>query len=751
MKSPLLICAALLLAAAPARAYVEIPYTLGRVVQEATNIVVMEVVKVNPERRLIYYKKIADLKGKHNSDVINHQIQNGFHPREPKFIMDWAAPGKIAIFFHNGGASETCIGDYWYQAYPGSGPWWSMSHSEPFFAWCFSGKPEKLRDLIVEMLAGKEVVVPCSQFPDDRNKMGEWKNLMHEKKAPLWRLKASLKLQDYEAILRERKKYVVGLGALGPEAVPGFVSQLKSPDAKARLTAAEELGNIGSDAKAAVAPLTEVLNDGDWAVRIKAADALVKIDPAAPKAIDTLVAAIGQEAHRAAAVETLGGLGAAAKPAVGALAGVLKDNAPANRVKAADALFKIEPTHGEIVPTLSALLGDPAKEIKVKAAELLGNIGPAAKSAVAPLVKTMGDADGDVRVKAAEALGKMAPESVPALIDGLRDANAAVRSVCLDALAQCGGHTARAVPALIERLKDPEPGLRVKAAAVLRPFAGGQAAAVPTMMEFLKSPDRDTRLLGATILADVGPAAKDAIPLLIERVKGDTSGTVRMTSAVALGRIGNAAKAAAPAILAQLTDPLIAPRDMSYKIPFADAWGRVKDRETGPVAVLFEDDAPLFQAQLYEGDTGNWGGETRDKHSGAASFKVTPNQRYGTSISAWGFPIVEKPGPGQYRYIRFAWKKVGGDGIMIQLGQNGEWNRRYVSGRNVHNWQPSITIDPKVPRDWVVVTRDLYKDFGGPFTLTGIALAALDGNHALFDHMILGRTIEDLDKAAPRK
>ena len=45
-----------------------------------------------------------------------------------------------------------------------------------------------------------------------------------------------------------------------------------------------------------------------------------------------------------------------------------------------------------------------------------------------------------------------------------------------------------------------------------------------------------------------------------------------------------------------------------------------------------------------------------------------------------------------------------------------------------------------------MVTRDLFADFGQvPFTLTGMAFAPMDGI-ALFDHVYLGRTIEDLDR-----
>ena len=73
--------------------------------------------------------------------------------------MDWAEAGKTAVFFHNGGASETCIGTYWYQAYAG-GEWWNMSHGEPFLLRSFAGKPEKLAAVVADIVAGKEVVVP---------------------------------------------------------------------------------------------------------------------------------------------------------------------------------------------------------------------------------------------------------------------------------------------------------------------------------------------------------------------------------------------------------------------------------------------------------------------------------------------------------------------------------------------------------------------------------------------------------------
>src|SRR3954447_12619515 len=115
----------------PARAYVEVPLTLGKIVQDSTNIVVMKVEKVDKERNLVIYRKVKDLKGTHPTDVIKHNIgKAGFNPREWQFCMQGAQVGNTAIFFHNGGASETYLDNYWYQAY--AGDWWAMSHGEPF-------------------------------------------------------------------------------------------------------------------------------------------------------------------------------------------------------------------------------------------------------------------------------------------------------------------------------------------------------------------------------------------------------------------------------------------------------------------------------------------------------------------------------------------------------------------------------------------------------------------------------------------
>ncbi len=174
----------------PARAYVEAPHSLGQVITLSTNIMILQVEKVDKEKNMIIYRKLQDLKGKHPTDVIKHNIgRGGFHPREWQYPMEWAEVGKRAVFFHNGGASETCIGTYWYQCYA-QGEWWGMSHGEPFLLRTFAGDVNKLAAAVKDILDGKEVIVPCMV---DGNK-----DDLHLRRARIQRLRCSLKLANYD-------------------------------------------------------------------------------------------------------------------------------------------------------------------------------------------------------------------------------------------------------------------------------------------------------------------------------------------------------------------------------------------------------------------------------------------------------------------------------------------------------------------------------------------------------------------------
>ena len=111
------------------------------IVTQSTNAMLMRVEAVDKEKNLIIFNKVRDLKGKHPRDVIKHNIgRNGLRANEWKKAMDWAEPGKMAVFFHNQQASETCLGNWWYQCYS-QGEWWCHTHGEPYLlrSLCWTG------------------------------------------------------------------------------------------------------------------------------------------------------------------------------------------------------------------------------------------------------------------------------------------------------------------------------------------------------------------------------------------------------------------------------------------------------------------------------------------------------------------------------------------------------------------------------------------------------------------------------------
>lgn len=168
-----------------------------------------------------------------------------------------------------------------------------------------------------------------------------------------------------------------------------------------------------------------------------------------------------------------------------------------------------------------------------------------------------------------------------------------------------------------------------------------------------------------------------------------------------------------------------------------------------PPFEFFQEDSELL-TQVPEGG-GQIAIESGDKYAGLRSLKVTPIQRYAARIERLGVNIRENPGPGEYRYIRFAWKKKGGPNLCLQVGHDNTFGPttpdktfRYHAGPG-NCGGPVLKIADAAPEGkWEVVTRDLFADFG-EFNLTSFSFAPLDGEFALFDHIYLGRFAGDFD------
>ena len=195
-------------------------------------------------------------------------------------------------------------------------------------------------------------------------------------------------------------------------------------------------------------------------------------------------------------------------------------------------------------------------------------------------------------------------------------------------------------------------------------------------------------------------------------------------------------RASALSMMPEDLEKEVAPQDVADLLGFL----RQSLGSAGTSALVLFDDNEEFLKLLNQGKGRAWL-ESRDSLSGKASLAIAPPQRFSPRIPGWQYRISQNPGPGEYRYLRFAWKqRRGGHGVMLELAANGAWPApddqrcRYFSGKNTSGWN-AVQVAEEAPNRWTVVTRDLWQDFGS-FTLTGIAPTAM-GGEALFDQIEL--------------
>lgn len=138
---------------------------------------------------------------------------------------------------------------------------------------------------------------------------------------------------------------------------------------------------------------------------------------------------------------------------------------------------------------------------------------------------------------------------------------------------------------------------------------------------------------------------------------------------------------------------------------------------------------------------------------GKLALKFSPPMKSAPNLPNWNFKIRQNPGSGEYRFIRFTWKKQGGGTLGVQLAHDGKFGPvgkdgpsfRYHAGPG-NTLGASLTImDTLAPLKSQEVVRDLYADFG-EFTLTGFGAVLGDKTQvAYFDEITLGQTLDDLE------
>jgi HEAT repeat protein len=337
---------------------------------------------------------------------------------------------------------------------------------------------------------------------------------------------------------------------------PDGLKALKHPNPQIRYNAIDLLIRLGKNAKFAAPHLRDLLKDPHPSVRIKAAEALWKIEQPAPGPLLTVLTEAAkeeEEGFRTAALAVLTEMGEKAKPALPTVKKGLKDKAFAVKLQAIRAAGAMGPAAKSAVPELlNIILDDDTGFLEAQVALALGKIGSAA---VPSLCAALSNESAKVRRGSAFALGLIGPkayEAVPDLTKALKDDEPLVRALSAESLGKIGQEAEPATPALTKALKDDDADVRINSAVALWRI-GKHAAGIDVLAAAVTQSQGPSRKAAVAALGQVGAAAKPALPALVKAL-GDKDAEVRLESVKTLGILGPLAKGTGAKITPLLHD-----------------------------------------------------------------------------------------------------------------------------------------------------------------------------------------------------
>lgn len=315
----------------------------------------------------------------------------------------------------------------------------------------------------------------------------------------------------------------LALGKLSkPEAevVAALAKLLTDEEARVRGTAVRSLRRLRPDPEVMLPAMVQALEEADPQ---GAALAIETIAASGDKAIEGLTKALKHERARYWACLALGEAGPRAKGAVPALVETLSDERPEVQSQALMALGKIGPDAASAVPDIAAFINSELPATQYAAAFALGSI--ASKEGADALKAAGKDDDPMLKTLSAWGLAKISPDNevivkqaAEQLVAALKSSDEHVREAAARGLADLKPEPKLVRRALVEALTDTDPEVRGN---VVEAISGMGAEAAPDVAKGLKNPE--LRGACAAILARIGPAAKAALPDLIAALHDETS------------------------------------------------------------------------------------------------------------------------------------------------------------------------------------------------------------------------------------
>lgn len=332
-----------------------------------------------------------------------------------------------------------------------------------------------------------------------------------------------------------RAAAIAALGTCEPDEkiLAALGSALEDKDPSIRLAAVAALAEGKNHSPAVLTELADCLDDSDGAVAVNAAHALMQIgEPAVPAVVPLLKS----KDYQLLALGILEGMGPAAQKALPEVQPLLTSSDDAAARLACLIVAHCGVAAENAIPELAKVLAMKSHKGRAAAAYALGTIGTAKALAEAAGYRK----DDDQLVRIAVAAGELQAKPDDKQI------------------------RQEALPLLREALKRPEPHVRTMACEAIGLFGPSAAAALPELTELVKKRAEAPMEAEAALraIAMLGPVAATAVPLLTEAVSEDGA-PWQMSAGVALGRIGEQARPAVPALQRLIASERPAPRTVA--------------------------------------------------------------------------------------------------------------------------------------------------------------------------------------------
>lgn len=330
--------------------------------------------------------------------------------------------------------------------------------------------------------------------------------------------------------------------------------------------AASIVVEIGPDAADAMPRLHDCLNADSLAVRLFAAEAILRIDPNELAALEVLQAGLSQPDAETKffSVNALGAAVTESDEAVFALQYALTDPDPKVATAAALQLSQtndlpvrplpdnLEPMNLEIAEWISALT-NPSAAVRREAAIRLAIAGPVARNAVPALTELLGDLDPRARLHVAQALWEIdrnAYPILPVLVDLLLTNRGDTRIAAVYTLGRMGPVAIDTIPWLAQLLNDSKSFDRLLLAETIVRLDQTRPAEFEILVKGLRGPNADARYLSTIALAAVPLSRQAVIERELRAAVADRNFRVRCGACDTLNQLQvrmNLAQAAKPA------------------------------------------------------------------------------------------------------------------------------------------------------------------------------------------------------------